>query len=84
MRDEASWREFSRLLCVSYDNVCYRWLIRVRRGRDVKWAIGAVFVVMVGLYVWAERTANREVRKRVQPLIDDVLGSSRRDSEDKS
>ena len=40
----------------------------------MEWVFGTVIVVMLGLFFWASRTANREARKRVQPIIDDVFG----------
>lgn len=42
----------------------------------MEWAIGAFFVVMLGLYLWSHVTASHAVGKKVQPLIDDLFGVS--------
>jgi hypothetical protein len=38
------------------------------------WAIGVLFVVMIGLYIWSKVTAGHAIGKKIQPFIDDLFG----------
>jgi hypothetical protein len=40
----------------------------------MEWAIGAFFVVMLGLYIWSHATAGYAIGKKVQPFVDDLFG----------
>jgi hypothetical protein len=50
----------------------------------MEWVAGAVVVIMLALYVWASRTANREVRKKVQPVIDTLFDTRKDEPRNKS
>jgi len=42
----------------------------------MEWAIGAFFIVMLGLYLWSHVTAGHAIGKKVQPFIDGLFGVS--------
>ena len=35
---------------------------------------GAVIAVMLGLHIWSAASAKREITKRIQPLVDAMVG----------
>jgi len=39
----------------------------------LEWVIAIVVAVMFGLYLWSSRTLRQVVRKKVQPIVDDLL-----------
>jgi len=50
----------------------------------MEWVVGTIVLIMLGLYAWASRTANRAVRKRIQPIIDDAFGTPPKDGKKES
>jgi len=40
----------------------------------MEWAIGVFLVAMLGLFVWSNATAGRQIGKKIQPFVDELLG----------
>jgi hypothetical protein len=48
----------------------------------MEWAIWALIVLMLGLYIWSHLTAGHEISKKLQPFVDELFGIGERPSKD--